>query len=62
MEKGNLTLIKCVEDIEITNLNAEFYKDFFYNALLNKNYYIIDRNHQPILIEKNIFEKHFKIN
>lgn len=54
-------LVKCKEDIEITNLNVNFYKGTLYTALIEEEIYVIDREHKNIKLPKNIFNKHFKL-
>ena len=54
-------LVECIEDIEIVNLDINFYKGILYTALIEHTIYVIDRNHNNIELDKNIFEKHFKI-
>jgi hypothetical protein len=54
-------LVKCKEDIEIINLNVNFYKGVFYTALMGQEIYVIDRLHKNIKIPNSIFKKHFKL-
>ena len=54
-------LVKCKEDIEITNLDINFYKGVYYTALIEEEIYVIDRNHKSIKLTNNIFNKHFKL-
>ena len=54
-------LIKCKEDIEITNLDINFYKGVLYTALIGEDIYVIDREHKNIKLPTNIFKKHFKL-
>ena len=54
-------LVKCKEDIEITNLNIHFYKGIYYTALIEEEIYVIDRQHKNIKLPINIFKKHFKL-
>ena len=54
-------LVKCKEDIEITNLNINFYKGILYTALIEDDIYVIDREHKSIKITQKIFKKHFKL-
>ena len=54
-------LVKCKEDMEITNLNVNFYKGILYTALIGENIYVIDREHNNIKLTNNIFNKHFKL-
>jgi hypothetical protein len=55
-------LVKCKEDIEITNLSISFYKGVYYTALIEDEIYLIDRNHKNIKLTKEIFKRHFKLN
>jgi hypothetical protein len=54
-------LVKCKEDIEITNLDIYFYKGILYTALIDEEIYVIDREHKNIKLPINIFKKHFKL-
>lgn len=54
-------LVKCKEDIEITNLDINFYKGILYTALIEKDIYVIDREHKNIKLSIKIFKKHFKL-
>ena len=53
-------LVKCKEDIEIINLNINFYKGVLYTALVEEDIYVIDREHKSIKLPIDIFKKHFK--
>lgn len=55
------TLVECVEDMEIVNKDINFYKDIYYTALIDKDIYVIDREHKNIKLPKKLFKKHFKI-
>lgn len=54
-------LVKCKEDIEITNLNINFYKGVYYTALIEEEIYVIDREHKNIKLPIKIFKKHFNL-
>lgn len=54
-------LVECTEDIEITNLDVNFYKGIFYTALIGEDIYVIDREHKNIKLTNKIFNKHFKL-
>ena len=54
-------LVECVEDMEIVNLDINFYKDVYYTALIENKIFIIDRQHKNIEITKKLFKKHFYI-
>lgn len=61
--KGTLT--QCIEDMEIEFEDGKktmiFIKDVYYTSLLGEEIYIIDRSHQSLKIDNNLFKKHFKI-
>lgn len=59
--KGLGKLVECVEDIEIENLDINFYQGILYTALLEEEIYVIDRSHKSIKLENNIFKRHFKL-
>lgn len=59
--RGLGKLVECKKDIEITNLNINFYKGLYYTALIEDDIYVIDRNHKNIKLPINIFKKHFKL-
>ena len=53
-------LVECREDLEVVNLDINFYEDIYYTALIGDKIYVIDRNHKSIEVSKDIFKKHFK--
>lgn len=55
------TLVKCKEDMEIVNLNINFYKGTLYTALIQDKIVVIDRTHKNIELNNKLFNKHFKI-
>lgn len=60
--KGTLT--ECIEDMEIEfedGRNMIFISGVYYTSLLGEKIYVIDRSHQNIELNNNIFKKHFKI-
>lgn len=54
-------LVECIEDMEIVNLDINFYEDIYYTALINDKIIVIDRSHKNIELTKELFNKHFKI-
>lgn len=54
-------LVECKEDMEIINLDINFYKDIFYTALIEDKIFVIDRQHKNIELTKKLFKKHFNI-
>lgn len=54
-------LILCIEDMEVVNLDINFYKDLYYVTLIENKIIVIDRKHKNIEITKKLFKKHFKI-
>lgn len=54
-------LVECKEDMEIINLDINFYKDIFYTALIEDKIFVIDRQHKNIELTKQLFKKHFNI-
>lgn len=55
------TLVECIEDMEILNLDINFYKGIYYTALIDVKTFVIDRQHKNIQLNNKLFKKHFKI-
>lgn len=56
-------LVKCIEDMEIINLNANFYKDIYYTLTEDneKQLWVISREHIPVNVSnRDIFNRHFE--
>lgn len=54
------TLVECIEDMEIVNLKVDFYEGVLYTALFGEKIVVIDREHNPVELTEQIFQKHFK--
>lgn len=57
-------LVRCKEDMEVINMNANFQKDTFYTLTQDneKQIWIISREHIPVNVSnRDILNRHFEI-
>lgn len=61
MAKG--ILLKCVEDIEIVNLDINFYENILYTGVESedRDIHVITRDHKSFKLDRDIFNRHFKM-